>query len=72
LVKASAPGDISRSQIADAVDAGLQGVAAAIAERVGEPPIGAAAGEREADDHGRADAIIHTGSEAEGIRSDII
>ena len=65
-------GDISRPPIADAVNAGLQRVAPSAAKRIGEPPIGATAGKRKADDGVRADVIIHAGRETESVCRDII
>jgi hypothetical protein len=64
--------DIGRSEIADAVDAGLQRIAAPGAERIRQSPIGAAAGQRKAHDGVRADVIIHAGGKAERVRRDIV
>src|SRR4029077_14744824 len=58
-------GEIGRSHMGDAIDAGLHGVAAAAAEAACQTPIRAAARKREADERTRRDVIIHTGREAE-------
>ena len=58
-------GDIGRTEPADAVDAGLEGVAAAGAERLRQTPIGAAAGERKAGHRVRREVIVHAAGEAE-------
>ena len=59
-------GNVGRPEPRDAVAAGLQGIAAPGAEPVAEPPIGAAAGQRKADQCGWRDAIVHAAGEAEG------
>jgi hypothetical protein len=54
-----------------AIDAGLERVAAAGAEPVGQAPIETAAGKPEADDRVRREVIIHAGGKAVSLRADI-
>ena len=65
-------GDIGRAEPADAIAADLERIAAARAERVGQTPIGAGAGERKADNRGGRDVIVHAAGKAEGACRDIV
>ena len=62
---------ISRPEIALAVEAGLEGVAAAGAETLRQAPAAATASEHKAQTRVRRDAIVHAGGIAVRTRGDV-
>ncbi len=64
--------DVGRPRARRPVDAGLERIAPAAAEPLRQCPIGAAAGEREADERLRRQAIVESGGDAPRARGEIV
>jgi len=72
LAKGERAGEVDRTLMGDAIDASEERVASAAAEPLRQTPIGAAAGEREAENGIRRVVIVHAGRIAERTRRHVV
>src|SRR5262249_40544412 len=64
-------GEVSGTPVGHAIDAGAKGIASADAEPLRQVPVGAAAGQREADDGGGRVVIVQATGKAIGSGRDV-
>jgi hypothetical protein len=65
-------GEIGRAPSRRAVDAGLERIALAATQPLRQAPVGAAAGERDADDAVAGEMVVEPGRAARGARGQIM